>query len=241
MVRLRWQIDDAATLRRVVDSELLQGRAFVPGAAAPDERTPCEIVLAVGESEHALAGEVVFVRAEDPGRGVGVQLGPLDGSAREALLAFAARVVDGAQGDGGEGAGDDAASPMHERLRHLSNVEQQKVAGSGTLAERTALERMYGPNVWEALLRNPRLTPPEVARIAKKGNLPKPLLDLVGASAAWLAVGEVQRALLANPRTSSSVVSKILSGMSKNELLRVVQQTAYPMQVRNAAKRMIGA
>ena len=38
---------------------------------------------------------------------------------------------------------------------------------------------MYGKNVWEALLRNPRLTAPEVARIARMGQLPRPLIEII--------------------------------------------------------------
>jgi len=158
--------------------------------------------------------------------------------------------VEGAAGtDGADADADEAEAhgelarlevTMFDRLRKLSSVDQQKMAAAGTLAERTALERMYGPNVWETLIKNPRITAPEIARIAKKGTVPRPLLELIGGNGAWLAVGEVQRALLANPRTSSTVVSKILATLPKHDLARVPQQSAYPAAVRSAAKRMLG-
>ena len=68
-----------------------------------------------------------------------------------------------------------AARNMHERLRGLTLVQQIKLARDGEVSERMILERMYGKNVWEPLLRNPRLTGPEVARIARMGALPRPL------------------------------------------------------------------
>jgi hypothetical protein len=119
-------------------------------------------------------------------------------------------------------------------------AEQQKLAAVGNLAERTLLERIHGPNVWETLLRSNRLSLPEVARIARKGTVPRPLVELIAASAAWVASAEVQRALLSNPRSSTAVVMKVLHAMSRSDLAQVARQTAYPLAVRVAAKKLMG-
>jgi hypothetical protein len=239
---------DAAGLRSLYDRDLSLGRAFVPGAGDVAELTECELVVEHGESRLRLAAQVVFVKAEEPGRGVGLQLAAWDGERKEALRAF----VEGCCGGAGDAPpeserapdsrsdGDKLAASVQERLRGLSTAEQQRIAAGGTLTERLALERMYGPNVWETLLRNPRLTVPEVARIGRKGTLPRPLVELIAANASWLTAGEVQRALLSNPRSSTTVVEKILRAMSKPDLALVPQQTAYPATVRQAAKRVLG-
>lgn len=136
-------------------------------------------------------------------------------------------------------ANEPEAQALHVRMRSLTSVEQRRVALTGNLAERVMLERMYGPNVWEALLSSGRLSPPEVATIARKGTLPRPLVEAIAANAGWLASGEVQRALLSNPRSSAMVVAKVLRMMPKHELARVPMQTAYPASVRQAAKEMV--
>jgi hypothetical protein len=128
---------------------------------------------------------------------------------------------------------------MHVRMRSLTGPEQRRYALTGNLAERIMLERLYGPNVWEPLLASGRLSPPEVATIARKGTVPRPLLETIASNAAWLATGEVQRALLSNPRSSPLVVSKVLRFLPKHELARVPTQTAYPMTVRQAAKEIL--
>lgn len=237
---------DPASLRDLYESQLSQGRAFLPGAAGEGvtERTPCELVIEHGARSHRLAAEVVFVKDVDPGCGVGLQLAPLDAAAKDALRAF----VEACEGSCDPEAGDAVEEPqserpaanVQERLRGISTVEQQRLAAAGTLTERVALERMYGPNVWEALLRNQRLTVPEVARIGRKGTLPRPLIDLIAANGSWMAAGEVQRALLSNPRTSTAVAEKVLRSMSRSDLQLVPQQTAYPAAVRQAAKRLLG-
>jgi hypothetical protein len=130
-------------------------------------------------------------------------------------------------------------APAHERLRNLPVAEQIKLALKADTAERILLERIYGKGVWEPLLRNPRITPPEVARIAKMGSLPRPLLELIVGNGAWLGVPEVRRALLANPRLSTDVVPRILRLMPKHELKLVPTQTAYASGIREHARRML--
>jgi hypothetical protein len=131
------------------------------------------------------------------------------------------------------------ARAPHERLRGLNLVSQIKMAATGELHERIVLERLYGKNVWETLLRNPRLTAPEVSRIARYGSLPRVLLEIILANNAWLQVPEVRRALLANPRLGNDQITKILRLTPKHELKLAAIQTAYPQAVRNAAKAML--
>ncbi|HSD88951.1 MAG TPA: hypothetical protein VLB44_15595, partial [Kofleriaceae bacterium] len=128
---------------------------------------------------------------------------------------------------------------VHERLRGLTLAQQSKLAHNGEVSERIVLERMYGKNVWEALLRNPRLTGPEVARIARMGALPRPLMEIIVGNGGWLQIPEVRRALLSNPRLGNDQIIKILRMLPKHELKLAAMQTAYPYAVRDVAKRLI--
>ncbi len=248
MRSIRHTVADAAALRVLFERDLTQGRAFVPGGTESIEPlTACELVIEQAGRSHRLVAEVVFVKEQDPGRGVGLQLAPMDAAARDALRSFVDTATDepvdpvvAAPSSAAKGDDEKLALNVQERLRSLSAVEQQRMAATGTLSERTALERMYGPAVWETLLRNARLTVPEVARIGRKGTLPRPLVEVIAANASWLAATEVQRALLSNPRSSPAVVEKVLRGMTRSDLQLVPQQTAYPATVREAAKRMLG-
>jgi hypothetical protein len=128
---------------------------------------------------------------------------------------------------------------MHERLRKLSQIEQQKVARSGELSDRVMLERLYGKAVWEGLLHNPRLTVPEVARMARKGTMPRPMVDFIVDNATWVQQGAVRRALLGNPRVSSEGVLKILRATPKHELKAITKSTAYAAQIRDVARKLL--
>lgn len=130
-------------------------------------------------------------------------------------------------------------APVHVRLRNLSVAEQLKIAHRGEHRERVVLERMYGKLVWDALLRNPRITVPEVARIARMGTLPKPLAELIASNAAWLQVPEIRRALLGNPRLPAELIPRLLRILPRHELRLLPTQTAYPAAVRDWARRLL--
>lgn len=239
-------------LLALIDHQLSKGMVFLPDAGGVEPLSTCTLVIVFEGRSHTLLAEIVYVREEGPGRGVGLQLPPLDDETLEALRALAHptpegieavgdRVIEGGSEEEDEEEDDTLtrAPQLHERMRSLSSAEQQRMAATGTLQERTMLERLYGPNVWEALLTGGRLSPPEVARIARKGTVPRPLLEAIGANGSWLASSLVQRALLTNPRCPSSLAQRVLQAMSKRDLALVPQQSAYPAAVRQAAKAML--
>jgi hypothetical protein len=127
----------------------------------------------------------------------------------------------------------------HERLRKLSLTDQQKVARTGDLNDRVTLERIYGKHVWEGLLHNPKLTVPEVARIARKGTMPRPLLEFIVDNNAWIQAAIVRRALLGNPRVSGEAIMKLLRITPKHELRAIYKTTTYSSQVREAARKVL--
>jgi hypothetical protein len=130
---------------------------------------------------------------------------------------------------------------VFERLRGLNPNEQAKVARTGEQHERIALERLYGKSVWEQLLRNPRITPPEVARIARMGTLPRPQLEVIVGNAAWLGVPEVRRALMTNPRLTAEMIPRVLHHLPKHELKLVPTTITYTSAVREHARRLLKA
>jgi hypothetical protein len=249
---------DAAALRALHEQELSKGRAFVAGESGVREREACDLVLDHAGRTFVLRAEAVFVKADGPRPGVGLQLAALDAEGKAALQAFVdatetmceAQVEAPAEGEelAEEEADDEgvaserdarASRTLADKIRGLSSVEQHRLAATGTLQERIALERTFGANVWEVLLSNARLTIPEVARIARKGTLSRQLVEDIAGHASWVAAPEVQRSLLANPRSTTAVVTKVLRALTRSDLQLVPQQAAYPQTVRAAAKKML--
>ena len=219
------------------EAELRRGGAFVTGATALREGQLCELALVhpANGARIAFPARVVWQGQREGGPGVAVAIDDFGPEVRDRVEAFIQEHRGAAPADA-EPAG---RVPLHERVRGLSGVEQTRLAREGDLSERVLLERIYGKAVWEALLRNPRLTPPEVTRIARMGTLPLPQLEVIVGNPSWLGNGQVRRALLGNPRLGRDMVTKVLRAMPKAELKMVPKQTAYAGTVRQAAKKML--
>lgn len=237
-------------LAREHEANLQHGRAFVPGAAGLALFAPCTLRLARADTGASivLEGRVVMVSDRPPMRGIAVELGPAP--FRDVLAAFvtapppaeeaAPEEEEEPDGEGGAHGLSERTQERQRHLRQLGPAERARVAQGTRLEDRVLLERIYGSAVWEAILRGPHVTPPEVARIARKGSLPRPLVDLIVDNANWIRQDIVRRALLTNPRVSPEGILKILRATPPRELKLIAHQTAYPPQVRAAARKLAG-
>src|SRR5690606_33575255 len=223
-------------LLELVEGSLRRRRAFVaeaesfPPTEAAATRERCELIVDLPSGRTAtLEAEIVFVEQEGPGRGVGltlvardleVALKPLVDALFEAqeLEPVADAELANDEPHSSRAQEDARVRNIHERVRKLSVAERERMARSGGMSERVALERAYGSAVWEGLLQNPQLTGGEIARIAKNGTAPTPILALIAMNVAWVARGEVRRALLGNPRLGAPVVEKVLRAAPKAEI-----------------------
>jgi hypothetical protein len=237
--------DSAEKLQALFESELRHRRAFVAGRFALADRQRCSLVVVHPDGrQFAIAAEAVFIKSDEPGAGLGLALIGLDSATLADLEAFVRPRAEVPR----VGVPPADASPavvagprnVYDRIRHLGLRERETVARQGLLAERVALERAFGSSVWEGLLRNPQLTIPEVAQIAKKGALPIPLVSIIVANNGWLACGEVRRALLGNPRVSGIHLDRVLQATPRVELKQIAKMSPYRSLVRAAAKKMVG-
>lgn len=236
------KFDSIESLQKEFQRNLRTGGAFSPGTSGLAERTSCVLVLTHPESGQRLElpAEVVYVKAEDPGKGVGVHIQDFGPAVVERLREFCSPThPEATPAQQQEEGFKPASAAITDRLRGLSLAEQLKVAREGALPQRVALERIYGKSVWEALLQNPRVSPPEVARIARMGMAPLNVLEFICGNAAWLAAGEVRRALLSNPRLGDDGMMRVLRAMPRHELSSIVSQTVYHQKVRKAAKALL--
>jgi hypothetical protein len=229
----------AEELRALFEGELRHRRVFVSGSFALQARDRRELVIERPDgARFTTCAEVVYLKRDDPGCGVGFELVGLDPSSLLNLERFVCEVTNVPSHTLREEAG--RPRNLHERIRQLSLRERESVARQGSISERMALERIFGSSVWEALLQNPQLSIPEVARIATNGTLPIPLAAAIVSSGGWLASGEVRRALLSNPRVSGGNLERVLRATPRSELKQIAQLSPYRSEVRAAAKKLLG-
>lgn len=268
-IEVRLTLEDLDALSREYQANLRHGRALVPEVVSAERTSAAVLVVerVHDGAVLSLAATIAAVFEDGPMRGTALAFDAREDATREALERFvrgepstavtpapqdalelpsldmdfeppAAREEPPAEQD--EEADDRATvDPKVVRIRKLPVGERMKLARDGQLEERVLLERLFGKLVWEELLRNPAITPPEVARIANKGTVPRPVLDAIVDNPAWSRQSIVRRALLSNPRVSNDGVAKLLRMTPKAELKMITQGTAYPLGVRGLAKKLL--
>lgn len=132
-----------------------------------------------------------------------------------------------------------AANPLLvelKKIQKLSVAQKIRLAEEGDLTQRTLLYRMYGKLVFDGLLRNPRLTEMEVARLAKLGTLSQQHVQTIARKIEWLRNERIRNALLANPRVPPPIIQKIVSMLAKHELRPLLQRRDLPPPVQQAIR-----
>lgn len=123
-----------------------------------------------------------------------------------------------------------------KKIQKLSVTQKIKLAEEGDLTQRTLLYRMYGKLVFDGLLRNPRLTEMEVARLAKLGTLGQQQVQTIARKVEWLRNERIRNALLSNPRVPPPIIQKIVSMLGKHELRPLLQRRDFPPPVQQAIR-----
>jgi hypothetical protein len=96
MTRLEVSFTDAGALLAFVDQRLSRGMVFLPDAGGVEPLSPCSLVVSMGARTVTLRAEIVYVRDDGPGKGVGLQLALPDVGTIASLHALAEPSRDGA-------------------------------------------------------------------------------------------------------------------------------------------------
>jgi hypothetical protein len=143
-----------------------------------------------------------------------------------------------------EDEGDDADEPerelgLWERVRTMTRVEKLLLAPKATRSERVILLKENDAQVLYTLLKNPRITADEVARIAKSHLLSTATADLIAKTAQWSSRADIRIALVANPRTPSPLALRLLPTLPEAEIRRIAKATAVSQALKQAALRLV--
>ena len=213
---------DADELEEQHRTALSKGRAQVWGAHDVRVGDTCELVMVHPETGDAIELDAKVESVDDEAVHVRFPVTPMVRTRLNKLV------------------GHRDGTSLQARIRLLKGNQRRQLALTGDLSERTALERAYGKDVWQALLENPRLTVGEVVRLARIGSMPLPLVEKIIQNNAWVKVPQIRRALFTNRRLDTKMINRLLRFTPASELRLIPEQTAYPPLVRQAARRLMG-
>ena len=125
-----------------------------------------------------------------------------------------------------------------DRMRSLSQMEKILLAVKADRSERALLLQDNDPRVLLSVLRNPRLTVEEVARLAKSPFLNYQIADVIVKTTQWMANNDVRIGLVNNPKTPPAFALRILPTLPIAEI-RTVARTGTSMQLKQAAIKLV--
>jgi hypothetical protein len=125
-----------------------------------------------------------------------------------------------------------------DRVRALSQMEKLLLAVKADRSERALLLQDNDPRVLLSLLRNPRLTVDEVARLAKSSFLTYQIADVIIRTAQWMALIDVRLGLIHNPKTPPAFALRILPTLPESEV-RNIARAGTNMALKTAALRQL--
>lgn len=125
-----------------------------------------------------------------------------------------------------------------DRIRGLSQMEKILLAVKADRSERALLLQDNDPRVLLSVLRNPRLTVDEVARIAKSSFINFQIADVIMKTSQWMASLDVRLALIHNPKTPQAFGLRILSTLPDAEV-RAIARAGTNMALKTAALRRL--
>lgn len=127
-----------------------------------------------------------------------------------------------------------------DRMRGLSQMEKLLLAIKAERSERALLLQDSDPRVLLSLLRNPRLTVEEVARVAKSPFLNYQVAEVILKTTQWMGNMEVRLALIRNAKTPPAFALQILPSLPESEI-RSIARAGTSMALKQAAlKRLQG-
>lgn len=125
-----------------------------------------------------------------------------------------------------------------DRIRALSQMEKLLLAVKADRSERALLLQDNDPRVLLSLLRNPRLTVDEVARLAKSTFLNFQIADVIMKTTQWMSALDVRLGLMHNPKTPPAFALRILPTLPESEV-RAIARAGSSMALKTAALRLL--
>ena len=125
-----------------------------------------------------------------------------------------------------------------DRIRALSQMEKLLLAVKADRTERALLLQDNDPRVLLSLLRNPRLTVDEVARLAKSSFLTYQIADVIIKTGQWMSNLDVRLGLIHNAKTPPAFAMRILPTLPESEV-RSIARGGTNMALKTAALRQL--
>ncbi len=127
----------------------------------------------------------------------------------------------------------------YQQLVDMAVAEKIKMALTGDKEWRNLLIRESNKLVSGAVLKNPRITEPEVLAVAKNRASNEELIRIIAFNREWVKNYEMKKALIEHPRTPLQQAVKFMTFLSQKDLKNLAKSRNIPQVIVNNARRML--
>ncbi|MCB0309232.1 MAG: hypothetical protein KDD48_07655 [Bdellovibrionales bacterium] len=206
------------------------GGIMVESQVKLENRQKVELALRlVGGQSVKLLGEVVYVSELKNGFQVGLEL---KGQWREDLDKF--------DTEKGKIWGKDSESLFH-RIQSMTMTEKVHLAVRCGKEERRILMKSAHHQTHIYLLKNPKITTDEVAKMSRSLNITTDMLIDISNNIDWMKQGSIKMAILKNPKTPLSVVKKHIHTLRDQDLYVLARSEHIRENVSRLAKSVLSS
>ncbi len=133
---------------------------------------------------------------------------------------------------------EETSQTSWDRIRGLPQNEKLMLAPKADRSERALLVQDNDPRVLLSLLRNPRITVDEVARMTKSPFLTYQIADVIMKTTQWMSNLDVRLGLIHNPKTPQAFGLRILPTLPDADV-RAIARAGTNMALKQAAVRRL--
>jgi len=127
---------------------------------------------------------------------------------------------------------------VYQRILKMKQGEKLRAALLGTKEERSVLIRDSNRSIATMVLKNPKITDPELENYAQMRNLDSEILRQMGQSRICIKKYSVVHSLVKNPKTPSPVSLNLLKLLREMDLRNIARDRNIPDAIRRQAKRL---
>lgn len=130
-------------------------------------------------------------------------------------------------------------SNIYKKIQGLTVSEKIKLALLGNKQAREVLLKDSNKLVATTVLKNPRITEDEIARIVNFRNVSDEILREVANNKEWLKKYPIRLGLVNNPRTPIGIALRQLSYLQERDIQQLAKSKNIPSVLAAAAKKMV--
>ena len=145
---------------------------------------------------------------------------------------------DNALGDAQPEPEDEEHFSKYQLLQHMSIAEKIKMALIGDKEWRSLLIKESNKLISTAVIRNPRITDPEVLAIAKSSELNEEVIRLVTMNKEWIKIYPIRKALVENCKTPLPKALRFLATLNEKDILALAKSKNVASAVARQAQRL---